>query len=145
MKTRQLILTALWCLSVSLPACTEAGGSLAISAGAPVTAAVRGRITDCGRAVPGAQVTLHVRQDQSGQARPVDDLIGPVTASRDGQYFVEVGPAFAIPGPATVTLRLTAGGAMQEIPGFTLELSMGMPPRDTVRLDADLGVERGVC
>jgi hypothetical protein len=145
MNQRQRIcLPALWCLSASVTACVDSG-NLEISAGAPVTAAVRGRITDCGKPVPGAQVVLHLMQDEPGQGRPVDDLAGPVTAGRDGGYIVEVGPAFAIPGPATAELRVTATGVTQEIPGFTLELSMGLPPRDTVRLDADLGVERGVC
>ncbi|MFL5404009.1 MAG: hypothetical protein ACJ8BF_14480 [Gemmatimonadales bacterium] len=136
----KLLLTGL----LSAIACVE-GGNLAISAGAPVTAAVRGQITDCGTPVSGAEVALRVTQNEPGQARPVDDLIGPITAGRDGRYLIEVGPAFAIPGPVTVQLRVAAGGVTQEIPGLTLQLTLGLPARDTVRLDADLGVERRVC
>lgn len=132
-------------LSIGACGCEE-GGSLAVSAGAPVTAVVQGTIRDCGQPVAGAQVELQVQQDEPEQARPVDARIGPVTTSREGGYVVEVGPAFAIPGEASVLLRVTPSrGVTQEIPGGTLELRLGQPARDTTRLDADLGLERGVC
>lgn len=132
------------CLCLGLLGCVE-GGNLAISAGAPVSAAVRGIITDCGIPLAGAEVVLRVQQDEPDQARAVDARIGPVTTSSQGRYLIEVGPAFAVPGPANVQLRVTAGGVTQEILGGTLELRLGVPPRDTLRLDADLGQERGVC
>ena len=119
--------------------------SLFISTGAPVGAVVRGRITFCARAVSGAEVLLTVRQNQPGQNRPVDSDIGPVTTSRDGQYMLDVGPSFAVPGPASMEMRVTADGVSREVPGGTLELRMGSPPSDTTRFDADLGAERGVC
>jgi hypothetical protein len=131
-------------LCLGLLGCVE-GGNLAISAGAPVTAVVRGTITDCGTPVAAAEVVLRVQQDEPEQARPVDSRTGPVTTNRQGKYLVEVGPAFAVPGPANVQLRVTAGGVTQEIPGGTLEFRLGLPARDTLRLDADLGQERGVC
>ena len=132
--------------SISLAAlgCVE-GGNLAVSAGAPVSGALQGRITRCGDSVAGAQVLLLVQQDQPGQARPVDARIGPVTTSRAGEYVVEVAPSFAVPGAATVQLRVTADGITQDIPGRTLELGLGVPPRDTTRFDADLGVEQQQC
>ena len=52
---------------------------LAISAGAPVTAAVDGTITRCGVPISDAAVVLRVRQDDMGQARPVDSQVGPVS------------------------------------------------------------------
>jgi hypothetical protein len=125
-------------------ACGE-GGSLAISAGAPVTAAVRGRITDCGQPVPHAMVLLLVQQDLSEQTRPVDSRVGPVTTARDGAYFLNLSPSFAVPGPASIQLRISAAGVTQEIAGGTLEFRLGAPARDTMRLDADLGAERGSC
>lgn len=131
-------------LSIAAVACVE-GGNLAVSAGAPVTGALQGRITRCGDPVAGAQVLLLVQQDQPEQARPVDARIGPVTTSRGGEYLVEVAPAFAVPGPATVQLRVTAEGITQDIPGRTLELRLGLPARDTTRLDADLGAELRQC
>lgn len=124
--------------------CLE-GGDLAVSAGAPVTAAVRGTISDCGQPVSGADVVLQIQQDQPGQVRPVDARIGPVITSTQGKYIVEIGPAFAVPGPASVQLHVTAGGITQDVPGGTLNLTLGVPARDTVRVDADLGVERGGC
>ena len=124
--------------------CLE-GGDLAVSAGAPVTAAVRGTISDCGQPVSGAAVVLQVQQDEPGQARPVDARIGPVTTSAQGRYIVEVGPPFAVPGPASVQLHVTAAGVTQDVPGGTLNLTLGLPARDTVRFDADLGAERGGC
>lgn len=131
------------CLCLVSLACVE-GGNLAISAGAPVAAVVRGTITDCATPVAAAEVVLRVQQDQPEQARPVDTRIGPVTTSRQGKYLVEVGPAFAVPGPARVQLRVTAGGETREVSG-TLEFRLGLPARDTLRLDADLGQERGAC
>jgi hypothetical protein len=110
-----------------------------------VAAVVRGTITSCGSPVVGAQVVLRVQQDEPDQARPVDSRIGPVTTSRQGRYLIEVGPAFAVPGPADVQLRVTADGITQEFPGGILELRLGLPARDTLRLDADLRQERGVC
>jgi hypothetical protein len=129
---------------LSLGACVE-GGNLAISAGAPVTAAVQGRISDCGKAVASAEVLLTVEQDLEGQARPVNARIGPVTTGRNGGYLLDVSPSFAVPGPADMTLRVTSEGATQEIPGGTLELRLGEPARDTTRFDVDLGAERGTC
>lgn len=131
-------------LSIGTLSCVE-GGNLAISAGAPVTAVVQGTIRDCGRPVADADVVLRVQQDQPEQARPVDARIGPVSTSREGKYIVEVGLAFAVPGPARVQLRVSGDGVTQEIPGGTLELRIGRPARDTTRLDADLGRERGRC
>ena len=110
---------------------------LAISAGAPVTIAVRGVITDCGRPLVGAQVVLRVQQDQQGQSRPVDARIGPLTTDREGRYLTEVSPAFAVPGQASVELQTATSGEL--LNGGTLVFSMGVPPRDTVRLDADVG------
>lgn len=129
---------------LSSVACVE-GGNLAVSAGAPVTAAVQGRVTDCGRSVAGAEVVLRVQQDRAEQARPVDTRIGPVTTARDGSYLIEVSPSFAVPGPADLQLRVTAGGVTREITGGSLEFRLGVPPRDTTRLDADLGAEQGSC
>lgn len=132
-------------LSVGSLGCVE-GGSLAISAGAPVTAVVRGTITDCGTPLGGAEVVLRVQQDEPEQARTVDARIGPVTTSREGRYLIEVGPPFAIPGPASVQLRVTPeGGPTQEIAVGNLELRLGLPARDTARINADLGQERGAC
>jgi hypothetical protein len=111
-----------------------------------VTAVVRGTITDCGIPVGGAEVVLRVRQDEPEQARPVDARIGPVTTSSKGKYLIEVGPAFAVPGPASVELRVTPeSGATQEIPAGTLQLRIGRPARDTARVNVDLGEERGAC
>ena len=132
------------CMSLGVPACGE-GGSLEISVGAPVTGAVRGRITDCSRAVASAEVLLLVQQDVSEQVRPVHARIGPVTSTRDGSFFFDVSPSFAVPGPASMSLVVTAGGMTHQIPGGTLELRLGVPARDTARFDADLGSERGSC
>lgn len=132
--------------SISLAAlgCVE-GGNLAVSAGAPVTGALQGRITRCGDPVAGAQILVLVQQDQPEQARPVDARIGPVMTSRDGEYLVSVAPAFAVPGLASVQLRVTADGITQEIPVGALELRLGLPARDTTRFDADLGLELRQC
>jgi len=130
-------------IAVSAIACGE-GGSLAISAGAPVSAAVRGRITDCGRPVASANVLLAVQQDLN-QARPVDTRIGPHTTSPQGDFFFEVSPSFAVPGGASMQLQVTVNGVTDTITGGTLEFRLGAPPRDTARFDADLGAERGGC
>ena len=131
-------------LSFAALACGE-GGNLAISAGAPVTGALQGRISRCGDPVAGAQILFLVQQDQPEQSRPVDARIGPVTTSHGGEYVVEVAPAFAVPGSANVQLSVTADGVTQDIPGTTLELRLGLPPRDTTRFDVDLGVELRQC
>ena len=126
-------------LSIGGLACGE-GGLLAISAGAPVTAVVQGAVTECGAPVPGAEVVLLVQQANPVQVRPLDTRTGPVTTDRQGEYVVEVGPPFAMPGPASVRLRVTPpGGVTLELPGGVLEFRLGSPARDTVRLDADLG------
>jgi hypothetical protein len=143
MRRRAIRLVAS-CWSMGLLACVE-GGNLAISAGAPVTAAVRGRITECGRAVPDAEVLLAVQQDLEEQARPVNIRSGPVTTGRDGGYFMDVSPSFAVPGPASMLLLVTTEGRTHQIDGGTLELRLGVPARDTARFDADLGSERGSC
>jgi hypothetical protein len=132
-------------LSISWLGCGE-GGDLALSAGAPVTAAVEGTITDCGIPIPGAAVVLLVQQAESAQARPVDTRSDAVTTDRRGEYLIEVAPAFAVPGPAHVRLLVTPpGAAMQELPGGTVEFGLGQPPRDTLRLDADLGLAARGC
>lgn len=132
-------------LSVAAFGCGEAG-DLALSAGAPATAAVAGTITDCGTAVPGAAVVVQVQQDRSGQARPVDTRSGAATTDRSGAYLIEVAPAFAIPGPAAVRLLVTPrGGATQDLVGGTVEFGLEQPPGDTLRLDGDLGVAARAC
>jgi hypothetical protein len=141
-RVRLSVVTA---LSLAWLGCGE-GGNLAISAGAPVTAVVRGTITKCGTPIPGAEVVLRVRQAEPGQAQPVDTEIGPETTDRRGEYLLEVAPPFAVPGPAVVHLRVVPpGGALQELPGRILELGLGRPARDTLRLDADLGIAARVC
>ncbi|HEX2250106.1 MAG TPA: hypothetical protein VHH32_07125 [Gemmatimonadales bacterium] len=124
--------------------CVE-GGALAVSAGAPVTAAVRGRVTDCGRPVAGAEVVLRVQQNLAEQARPVDASIGPLTTARDGSYFAEVGPPFAVPGRADVQLTVAAAGITVEHEDARLRFTIGTPARDTLRIDTDLAVHRGFC
>ena len=118
--------------------------SLAVSAGAPVSAAVRGVITDCGSAVAGGEVVLRVQQDERYQTRPVDVEVGPVTTSRDGRYVVEVGPSFAVPGRARVQL-VSVNGTIMDLAGPDLHFALGVPPKDTLRLDADVGAHRGSC
>ena len=143
MKPSSISLVGL--LGVGGLACGE-GGDLALSAGAPVSAAVGGTITKCGMPVPEAEVALLVHQAAPEQARPVDTQIGPVTTDRHGEYVAEVAPAFAVPGPASVRLRVTEpGGPTREAPGGTVEFRLGRPARDTVRVDADLGVLAGRC
>jgi hypothetical protein len=134
-------LTTLCCIALG---CVE-GGTLAISAGAPVMAAVQGRVTDCGFPVAGAEVVLRIRQDLAEQARPVDARIGPLTTGRDGSYFAELGPPFAVPGLAGVQLTLTAAGVTVEREEASLRFTLGTPARDTLRLDTDLAVHRGFC
>ncbi len=124
--------------------CVE-GGTLAISAGAPVMAAVRGQVTDCGRPVAGADVMLRVRQDLAEQARPVDASIGPLTTGRNGSYFAEIGPPFAVPGRAGLQLTVTAAGATVELEAASLRFTLGTPARDTLRIDTDLAIHRGFC
>jgi hypothetical protein len=133
-------------LSLGVLACGEVE-LLAISAGAPVTAAAEGAVTRCGAPVPEAEVVLLLQQVKPGQARPLNARIGPVTTNHRGEYVVEVGPPFAVPGPATVRLQVTPPGApMLEVPGGVLELRLGSPPQDTTRLDADLdSLASGVC
>ena len=131
------------CLAAAL-ACGEFG-NLAVSAGAPVAAAVRGFITICGRPVPSPELELRVQQDRPEQARPVDTRIGPFTGNRDGSYAVEVGPEFAVPGAATVALLMTSPTGLDTVAQGTLEFTLGTPARDTLRLDADLGVQSGSC
>ena len=120
-------------------------GFLAISAGAPVTVVVRGRITDCGQSVTGAEVLLAVQQDMNQPARPVNTRIGPHTTTRNGDFLFNVSPPFAVPGAASMQLEVTVNGVTDTIPGGNLELSMGVPARDTARFDADLGAQRGTC
>jgi len=132
-------------LSAMLTGCIE-GGNLAVSAGAPVSGAVRGTVLECGRPAPNVGVAVHLRQSQSGQARPVDQQIGPVVTDRGGGYLLDVEPPFAIPGAATVTLEVTLpDGAPHELSGGTIDLELGTPPRDTLRLDADVGLATGGC
>ena len=131
--------------SLACLGCVE-GGDLAISAGAPVTGAVRGTVFRCGIPVPSAEVAVHVVQAESDRHGGSTPGSAPVTTDRAGGYVVEVGPAFAVPGPATVSLLVTGPGATtQELPGATLELRLGTPPVDTLRLDADLGRATGAC
>jgi hypothetical protein len=125
-------------------ACVD-GGNLAISAGAPVTAAVQGRLTNCGQPVPNVEVVLDIQQDLDQQARPVDIRIGPHTTSRDGRFLFEVSPLFAVPGPASMQLQVTANGVTETVSGGTLEFRLGTLPRDTTRFDVDLQVELGTC
>jgi hypothetical protein len=124
--------------------CVE-GGNLAVSGGAPVAAAVQGRISRCAQPVAGADVLLLVQQDRPEQSRPVDARFGPVVTSGEGRYVVEISPAFAVPGAATFQLRVNGDGRTQDVPGGTLDLQLGVPARDTTRFDVDLGVELGQC
>jgi hypothetical protein len=124
--------------------CVE-GGNLAVSGGAPVAAAVQGRISRCAQPVAGADVLLLVQQDRPEQSRPLDARFGPVVTSREGRYVVEIRPAFAVPGAATFQLRVNGDGRTQDVPGGTLDLQLGVPARDTTRFDVDLGVELGQC
>jgi hypothetical protein len=120
------------------------GGFLAISAGAPVSGVIFGIITDCGSVVVGGVVVLRVQQNEPYQTRPVDVEVGPVTTDRDGRYVVEVGPSFAVPGRAQVQL-VSVNGTIMDLVGPDLHFAMGVPPKDTLRLDADVGAHRGSC
>jgi hypothetical protein len=128
----------------ALAGCGEVG-LLAISVGSPVEGVVRGVITICARAVPSPELQLRVHQDRPEQARPVDARIGPFTGERDGSYLVEVGPAFAVPGAASVALLMTSPAGLDTIAQGSLEFALGTPARDTLRLDADLGLHSGSC
>jgi hypothetical protein len=91
-------------------------------------------------------VVLRIQQDEPEQARAVDARVGPVLTSSQGKYLIEVGPAFAVPGPAGVQLLVTPEGSpTQEIAVGTLELRLGLPARDTARINVDLGKELGAC
>jgi hypothetical protein len=136
---------AVWALILGWLGCGE-GGDLALSAGAPATAVVRGTIVQCGIPVAAATVVLRVQQPDLGQARPVDTEVGPVTTDSRGQYLIEAAPPFAVPGPALVRLRVTPpGGSPQEFSADTVEFGLSQPARDTLRLDADLGAAAGAC
>jgi hypothetical protein len=106
---------------------------------------VQGHITECGRAIANAEVVLAVQQNLDEQARPVDTSIGPHATGPDGGFLFDVSPSFAVPGSARMQLLVTAHGVRHEIAGGTLEFRLGVPPRDTARFDADLGVEAGTC
>jgi hypothetical protein len=136
--------SSVWVVLLMAVACVE-DGSLAISAGAPVSAAVRGHITNCGEAVPNASVLLMVQQDLQVQSRPVDTRVGPVTTTQDGAYAFHISPSFAVPGPASMQLEVSTGGTTDEIEGGSLEFLMGSPARDTARFDVDLGNQRHAC
>jgi hypothetical protein len=131
-----VILGAVGCVEVE---------SLVISAGAPVTGAVRGRITDCGIPTVGIRLVFRVQQDGPEQTRPVDTRIGPITTGQDGSYIVEIGPAFAVPGPAAVQLSLAGAETGSALAGGTLRFTLGLPARDTLQLDADLGAANQRC
>jgi hypothetical protein len=134
-------------VSVPLLLVTSACGEvtfLAVSAGAPVAGAVRGVITFCGKPVRSPELRLRVQQDRPEQAHPVDAHIGPFTGNRDGSYLVEVGPSFAVPGPATVQLEVASAG-MDSVAQGTLQFTLGTPAHDTLRLDADLGIQSMSC
>jgi hypothetical protein len=141
---RHATLSVLGTLSIAGLGCGEVG-DLAVSAGAPVIAAVQGTITDCGTSVSRAEVSVLVDQAEPGQALPVHAEIGPVPTDAHGTYSLEVSPAFAVPGPAVARLRVSApGGAGHEFPSGTLQFSLGQA-QDTLRLDGDVGVATGTC
>jgi len=75
----------------------------------------------------------------------VDTQVGPVTTTHDGAYAFHISPSFAIPGPASMELEVTAGGATDAIEGGTLEFRIGTPARDTARFDVDVGNRRRAC
>jgi hypothetical protein len=60
---------------------------------------------------------LDIQQDLDQQARPVDIRIGPHTTSRDGRFLFEVSPSFAVPGPASMQLQVTANGVTETVSG----------------------------
>ncbi|HYF40071.1 MAG TPA: hypothetical protein VD930_10300 [Gemmatimonadales bacterium] len=124
--------------------CVVEEGSLAVSAGAPAAAAVAGTITDCGYPVPGAALVFRVQQNRPEQARPVDARIGPILTTRDGRYALEIVPGFAIPGQAHLQLQ-SVNGVSLDLSGPHLDFTLGTPPTDTLRFDADVGLHRGTC
>jgi hypothetical protein len=131
----QLLLTSFACGEVTF---------LAISAGSPVAGVVHGVITFCGNAVASPELRLRVQQDRPEQAHPVDARIGPFTGNPDGSYLIEVGPSFAVPGPATVQLEVTSA-RMDSVALGTLNFTLGTPAHDSLRLDADLGAVLESC
>jgi hypothetical protein len=138
MKTRRSPVRRVVLLVLSSAFGCGEGGDLAVSAGAPVVGAVQGTITACGVAVPEAEVRVQVDQEDIGQVRPAHTEVGPVTTDARGRYALEVSPAFAVPGPAVVQLRvIPPGGEVHELPERTMRLSLG-EVEDTLRLDADL-------
>jgi hypothetical protein len=94
--------------------------------------------------VASPELRLRVQQDRPEQARPVDSRIGPFTGNRDGSYLVEIGPSFAVPGPATVQLDVASAG-MNGVAQGTLHFTLGTPAKDTLRLDADIGIHQRSC
>ncbi len=131
-------------LSIGSLACGETTG-LAVSAGGPVTGVVRGTITDCGTPAAGVLVIVHVQQAAVGQVRPVDTEIGPDTTDSRGEYVLDVAPGFGVPGAAEVQLRESDGADSTDLASGVLELSLGQPARDTLRLDADLATGPRAC
>jgi hypothetical protein len=125
-------------------ACGETTG-LAVSAGGPVSGVVRGTITDCGTPAAGVVVIVHVQQAAVGQVRPVDTEIGPDTTDDRGEYLLDVAPGFGVPGAAEVHLRESEDAASSDLASGVLELSLGQPARDTLRLDADLATAPRAC
>ena len=132
-------------LGIASFACGETTG-LAVSAGGPVSGVVRGTITDCGTPAAGVDVLVHVQQATVGQARPVDTEVGPETTDDRGGYLLEVSPGFGVPGAAEVALREASDSAdAHELASGVLELTLGQPARDTLRLDADLASGPKAC
>jgi hypothetical protein len=100
-------------------ACGEVG-NLAISAGAPVMAAVQGTITDCGKPVAGAEVVLRVQQDRPEQARPVNSEIGPITTERDSSGVRPGTPPVSTPTlPPTADFVWRTEAALQQVHPLT--------------------------
>ena len=135
---------ALVVLSLGSLACGETTG-LAVSAGGPVSGVVRGTVTDCGTPAAGVMVIVHVQQAAVGQVRPVDTEIGPDTTDDRGEYLLDVAPGFGVPGAAEVHLRVSDNADSSDLASGVLELSLGQPARDTLRLDADLATARRAC
>src|SRR5262245_44941101 len=131
-------------LGIGSLACGETTG-LAVSAGGPVSGVVRGSITECGTPAAGVRVILHVQQAAVGQARPVNTDIGPDTTDDRGEYLLDVAPGFGVPGAAEVHLRESDDGDSADLASGLLELSLGQPARDTLRLDADLAKAPRAC
>jgi hypothetical protein len=135
---------ALAAISLLGGGCGETTG-LAVSAGGPVSGVVRGTITDCGTPAAGVLVIVHVQQAAVGQARPVDTEIGPDTTDDRGEYLLDVAPGFGVPGAAEVHLRESDDADSGDLASGVLELSLGEPARDTLRLDADLAKAPRAC